>query len=228
MLTVACHLDSGQPLRFLQPLLIWLRGPLAAMEYVSCFTIWMTFFFFRGGARHTGSTPSGDTSDQSLLSRRYPSSYTQNRWSLILGDFPGHSDRHQFVPVGIIPIDKLTRLQALATTWCSRRLCNHKEWESLVGHLAHAGTVIRPGRIFLGHLFALLSVTSKPHHCVRLNASKCVDRNGGFVFCEYGMVRPFLLPPAPAFHIYSDASGAFSCGTFHPSCGWFHWQWPQH
>ena len=48
----------------------------------------------------------------------------------------------------LVPIDKLARLQALATTWCSRRLCNYKEWESLVGPLAHAGTVIRLGRIF--------------------------------------------------------------------------------
>ena len=35
------------------------------------------------------------------------------------------------------------------------------------------------------------------------------------------MVRPFLLPSAPAFHIYSDASGAFSCGTFHPHASGF-------
>ena len=52
-----------------------------------------------------------------------------------------------------LPADKVQRLQALLRQWGTRRACTRKDLESLTGHLSHAATVIKPGRIFLRSLF---------------------------------------------------------------------------
>ena len=83
-----------------------------------------------------------------------------------------------------LPVDKLTRLQALVSAWCSRRSYTCKELESFISHLVHAPTVIRPSKIFLQNLFALLSITPKPHHFVRLNASVRADLQWWLCFLQ--------------------------------------------
>ena len=52
-----------------------------------------------------------------------------------------------------LPADKVQWLQALLRQWGTRRACTRKDLESLTGHLSHAATVIKPGRIFLRSLF---------------------------------------------------------------------------
>ena len=64
--------------------------------------------------------------------------------------------------------DKLCCMRSLVTEWLGRRSRCRLELESLVGHLSHAAVVIRPGRIFLRQLFAVMSKTSKKHHFVHL------------------------------------------------------------
>ena len=59
--------------------------------------------------------------------------------------------------------------------WSRRHSCTRKELESFIGHLAHAATVIRPGKIFLMPLFCLLSGVHKPHHFVCINAAIRAD-----------------------------------------------------
>ena len=59
-----------------------------------------------------------------------------------------------------LPMEKLRRRQNKVFTWQSKKSCTSKDLESFVGHLAHAATVIRPGRIFLRPLFSLLSISS--------------------------------------------------------------------
>ena len=65
-----------------------------------------------------------------------------------------------------IPEDKLVRLKQLVTEWLDKRVCRRKELESFLGHLSHAASVVRPGRIFLRHLFSLLARTKQSHHHV--------------------------------------------------------------
>ena len=62
--------------------------------------------------------------------------------------------------------DKLARLQVIVRQWLDHMSCTHHELEYLTGHLAHTATIIRPGRIFLSPLFALIATAVKPHHYV--------------------------------------------------------------
>jgi hypothetical protein len=125
-----------------------------------------------------------------------------------------------------LPIEKLDRLKSLLTAWQGRRSCTRKQLESFVGHLAHAATVIRPGRLFLRSLFSSLSLAAKPHYFIRLNSAVKADLQWWGVFLQNWNGVSFFPQPSPSIHIYSDASGSFGCGAFDPVCGWFQLQWP--
>ena len=45
-----------------------------------------------------------------------------------------------------LPLAKLQHLQSILETWSTRRSGPRREFESLLGHLAHAATVVRQGR----------------------------------------------------------------------------------
>ena len=122
-----------------------------------------------------------------------------------------------------LPPEKIDRLRALVQSWHRKQSCTRKELESFVGHLAHAATVIRPGRIFLRQLFSLMSRVSKPHHFIRLNASVRADLQWWSHFLQLWNGSSFFPHPMPSTHVYSDASGLYGCGAF--EC-WFKVQWP--
>jgi len=48
-----------------------------------------------------------------------------------------------------LPPQKLERVRDPAKAWMVKKSCTRRELESLIGHLAHAATIIQPGRIFL-------------------------------------------------------------------------------
>ena len=96
----------------------------------------------------------------------------------------------------------------------------------MTGHLAHAATVIRPGRIFLRPLFALIATAAKPHHYVHLNLSVRADLCWWLHFLQSWNGSSFFSPPLPSVHVYSDASGSFGCVAFSRPHGWFQLQWP--
>ena len=100
--------------------------------------------------------------------------------------------------------------------------------ESLLGHLSHTALVIRPGRLYLRQLFALLPLAPDPLHHIRLNASVRADLIWwDALLCDWNGV-PFFPPLVPSVHVYSDASGSFGCGAFNPSGAWFSVHWPQY
>ena len=125
-----------------------------------------------------------------------------------------------------LPSDKLARLQVMVLQWLDRRSSTRRELESLTGHLAHAATVIRPGRIFLRPLFALIATAAKPHRYVHLNLSVRADLHWWLHFLQSWNGSYFFPPPLPSVHVYSDASGSFGCGAFSRPHGWFQLQWP--
>ena len=125
-----------------------------------------------------------------------------------------------------LPQDKLARLRGLVQFWQGKKSCTRKELESFVGQLAHAATVIRPGRIFLRHLFALLSGVSNPRHFIRLNLSVRADLQWWACFLQLWNGSSFFPPPVPSIHIYSDAAGSFGCGAVDHQRGWFQVSWP--
>ena len=126
-----------------------------------------------------------------------------------------------------LPHDKLSRLQSLLDSWKFRKSCTKQELESLAGHLSHAATVIRPGRIFLRSLFALMSRVSNPSHFVRLNLETRADLAWWQRLLHHWNGRSFFPLPTPSCQVYSDASGSFGCGAFLSNASlWFQLQWP--
>ena len=57
-----------------------------------------------------------------------------------------------------LPAEKLARTLTLVKEWSGKKACKRKQLESLLGHLQHAATVVRPGRTFVRRLIELLSV----------------------------------------------------------------------
>ena len=125
-----------------------------------------------------------------------------------------------------LPADKLRRLQVLIQAWCTRKACTRKELESVLGHLSHAATVIRPGRTFLRELFRLMHLAKAPHHYVRLSAGAKADLAWWKCFLQSWNGSSFFPLPYPSAHVYSDASGSFGCGAVVDQLSWFQLQWP--
>ena len=124
-----------------------------------------------------------------------------------------------------LPPEKLTRIRLLVQMWRSRRSCTKPELKSFVGHLSHAATVLRPGRIFLRPLFALLARTPRPGAFIRLNQPVHADLHWWHCFLQDWNGSFFFPPPRPSIHVFSDASGSFGCGAFTVDHGWFQLQW---
>ena len=103
----------------------------------------------------------------------------------------------------------------------------HRELESLLGHLSHAATVIKPGRTFLRQLFPLLHVGRAPHIHIRLNAGARADLLWWKVFLQEWNGSSFFPVVTPPIEVFSDASGTYSCGAFCMSYGWFQVCWPE-
>ena len=126
-----------------------------------------------------------------------------------------------------LPAEKISRLQTLLRHWVTRKACTRKDLESLIGHLSHAATVIRPGRIFLHSLFSLMSRVSNPSHFIRLNVEARADIAWWQCLLQHWNGRSFFPSPAPTCHVYSDASGSYGCGALtHERNLWLQLRWP--
>ena len=126
-----------------------------------------------------------------------------------------------------LPTEKLDHIRSLVRPWRTRRSGSRKDFESLLGHLSHAATVIRQGRIFLRHLFSILKAPC-PSGFVHLDVMARADLH----WWEYFLVRwngTMFVQHAPtaSTHIYTDASGSFGCGGLVPPSMWFQLPWPQ-
>ena len=59
-----------------------------------------------------------------------------------------------------LPTDKLKRLRSLLQEWGDKRVCAHKELESLIGLLNHACKVVRSGRSFLRRMIDFIACSA--------------------------------------------------------------------
>ena len=126
-----------------------------------------------------------------------------------------------------LPEDKLSRIRTVVSSWIGKRSGRRSEMESLLGHLSHAATVIRPGRIFLRHLFALMAKTTQRHHFVHLDLVARADLAWWYCFLQSWHGSAFIVPGGPAStQIHSDASGSFGCGAFDSTSRWLQVRWP--
>lgn len=68
-----------------------------------------------------------------------------------------------------LPLSKLSRIQGLLRAWRGRRSGPFFEFESLVGHLSHAATVLRQGHVFLRHSYIVLASARPFQQFVHIN-----------------------------------------------------------
>ena len=68
-----------------------------------------------------------------------------------------------------LPDKKLQKTKALVQDWVGKKACRKRDLESLLGHLQHAATVVRPGRTFVRRLIELLATVQNPRRWVCIN-----------------------------------------------------------
>ncbi len=63
----------------------------------------------------------------------------------------------------------------MVSNWRGKRLCTRSELEPLTGHSSHAAVVIKPGRIFLRHMFSLMARATFHHLYIHLDSVAKAD-----------------------------------------------------
>lgn len=125
-----------------------------------------------------------------------------------------------------LPPDKLFRLRQLVANWLHRRSGRKSDLESLLSHLSHAAVVVRPGRIFLRHLFSLMAKVSVRHYFVPLDNTARADLAWWNCFLQSWHGTSLIFRDCtPSLHVYSDASGSFGCGVVCSDCRWLQVRW---
>ena len=129
-----------------------------------------------------------------------------------------------------LPEEKLQRLRTLLREWSTRKSCQWKQLESLIGLLTHACKVVCPGRSFLCRLPDFLHATgSRPdgNSTICLNKECWADVAWWEEFVGRCNGRSFLCTPPhnlPMVEMASDAFGSWGCGAWHGS-SWFQVPW---
>ena len=124
-----------------------------------------------------------------------------------------------------LPDKKLQKTRALVQDWVGKKACRKRDLESLLGHLQHAATVVRPGWTFVRRLIELLAAVQNPRRWVRLNASTRSDLRWWLQFMERWNGTA-IMPQwtLPAVSVVSDASGSWGCGAYW-GAHWFQRKW---
>ena len=68
-----------------------------------------------------------------------------------------------------LPADKLQQSKAIIKQWFRCRKCTKRELLSLIGLLAFASKVVKPGRMFLRRLIDLSTTVDSLNHYIYLN-----------------------------------------------------------
>ena len=120
-----------------------------------------------------------------------------------------------------LPAEKVTLILALVRQWKGRRSRRYSDFESFLGHLSHAATVIHQGQTFLKHLFDILAGARSRYHYVHLDNMVKADLLWWEHFLQrWNGMMFFRQFESPVIHIYTDASGSFGCrGVVVPSPG---------
>jgi len=123
-----------------------------------------------------------------------------------------------------LPPTKLNRLKALLASWLNKRAATKQELQSIIGHLNHAATVVRPGRAFTRGLIEASKLPKLPSQWVRLDAVCRADIAWWQVFLETWNGTSMMPPPHHSTVCTSDASGAWGCGAVTGN-QWFQLPW---
>ena len=109
-----------------------------------------------------------------------------------------------------LPADKLHELKQALPMWLNRKKCTKRELLSLIGKLAFATKVVRPGRTFLRRLIDLSMSAKKLHHHIDLNTEARKDIRWWIEFLPNWNGRNIIIDTQPStstiFELYTDAS----------------------
>ena len=125
-----------------------------------------------------------------------------------------------------LPTDKLEKLKQLISSWQGRKKATKRELLSLIGFLAFAAKVVKPGRMFLRRLIDLSTTVSSLNFFVTLNTEARADLKWWQDFLpDWNGVELFEQETVTSreMHLYSDASDlGLGClyGKHWISSGW--------
>ena len=128
-----------------------------------------------------------------------------------------------------LPQDKLDKLKELLSNWIFFTYCKPEDLESLLGHLNHACSVVKPGRSFISRLIQLLTKAKQRHwRTIRINKEAQSDIRWWHTFIEswngVSILRQHRMAN-PDHEMWTDASGSWGAGAFWKS-EWFQLKWP--
>ena len=124
-----------------------------------------------------------------------------------------------------LPEEKLQHILSSVQDWTGRKAGRKRELESLLGHVQHAATVVRPGRTFVWCIIELLSTSQTPDLWIRLNINIRVDLYWCGVYLErWNGVANMSRDQWLRITIETDASGSWGCGARWGSW-WLQWKW---
>ena len=116
----------------------------------------------------------------------------------------------------------------MLTEWSAKRFCQHRDLESLVGHLHHTCKVAPQGRISLRRMINLLCAFRRDDHPIRLNQEFRLDLTWWQeLFHSWDCLNFSCMPtwaPPPDFQVSSDAKGSLGFGAIFKS-HWFCGAW---
>ena len=129
-----------------------------------------------------------------------------------------------------LPADKLQQIKAIIKQWLRRRKCTKRELLSLIGLLAFAAKVVKPGRMFLRRLIDLSTTVDSLHYYIYLNSEARADISWWQQFLpEWNGLA--IIHPTPIttidLKLFTDASDlGFGCvyGN-HWAYGSWGWEW---
>ena len=126
-----------------------------------------------------------------------------------------------------LPQIKLTHLQQVIRRWTTKRAATKREMLSLIGELAHACRVVRPGRTFLRRMIDVAHSRPRLHHWIRINNDFKSDLLWWHCFLEdwngVALLSTHSSKP-PSIEVFSDASGSWGCSALWGS-SWFQAPW---
>jgi hypothetical protein len=128
-----------------------------------------------------------------------------------------------------LPTDKLSVLKLTLPAWLKRRKCTKRELLSLIGILAFATKVVRPGRTFLRRLIDLSMTAKKLHHHIDLNTAARRDIRWWIEFLPtwngHNIILDTQSSTSSTLKLYTDASD-IGVGIYFNG-HWVSEQWPE-
>ena len=127
-----------------------------------------------------------------------------------------------------LPADKLEKIKSLVRAFAGRRKCTKRELLSLIGLLAFACKVVKPGRIFLRRLIDLSTTVSSLNHYIYLNREARADIDWWIRFLPawHGVAIIHPTPvTSPDIRLFTDASD-IGLGCVYGN-HWTYAQWPE-